>query len=59
MNVRLGFIAGMGAGLLAGAAAGTMMPYGRNSMKTQVGKTLQKLGVAVDRAVDNVISDMR
>lgn len=59
MNLRFGFIAGMGAGLLAGAAAGAMMPYGRNSMRTQVGKSLHKLGVAVDRAVDNVISEMK
>ena len=59
MNLRLGFIAGMGAGLLAGAAAGAVMPYGRNSMKTEVGKSLQKFGVAIDRAVDNMISNMR
>lgn len=49
----------MGAGLIAGAAAGAMMPYGKDPMKTQVGKSIRKLGIAVDRAVDNIISDMK
>ena len=50
---------GMSAGLLAGAAMGMMSPYGRDPMKTQVGKSIHKLGIAVDHAVDNIISDMR
>ena len=29
------------------------------SMKTQVGKSIHKLGVAVDHAVDNIVSDLR
>ena len=58
MKMCTGFWVGMGAGLLVGAAAGMMMPNGRNSMKTQVGKSIHKLGVAVDHAVDNIISDM-
>ena len=44
---------------LAGAAMGMMMPCGRQSMKTQVGKSIHKLGVAVDHAVDNIVSEMR
>lgn len=48
-----------GAGLLTGAAMGMMSPYGRDPMKTQVGKSIQKLGIAVDHAVDNIITDMR
>jgi hypothetical protein len=49
----------MSAGLMAGAALGTMTSCGKRSMKTQVGKSIHKLGVAVDHAVDNIISDMR
>ena len=59
MNKTVGFLAGMGADLIAGAAAGAMMPYGKDPMKTQVGKSIRKLGIAVDRAVDNIISDMK
>ncbi len=33
-----GFWVGMSAGLLAGAAVGMMSPYGRDPMKTQVGR---------------------
>ena len=53
------FWVGMGAGVMAGAALGMMMPCGRQSMKTQVGKSIHKLGVAVDNAVDNIVSEMR
>ena len=42
-----------------GAAVGMMMPYGRDPMKTQVGKSIHKLGVAVDHAVDSIVSEMR
>ncbi|MCQ2448349.1 MAG: hypothetical protein MJ073_05490 [Oscillibacter sp.] len=59
MKLCTGFWIGMGAGLMIGAGMGMMMPYGKNSMKTQVGKSIHKLGVAVDHAVDNIISDMR
>ena len=48
-----GFWVGMSAGLLAGAAMGMMSPYGRDPMKTQVGKSIRKLGIAVDNAVEN------
>ena len=49
----------MGAGLVTGAALGMMTPYGKDSMKTQVGKSIHKLGVAVDHAVDSIVSEMR
>ena len=59
MKMCTGFWVGMGAGVMAGAALGMMMPCGRQSMKTQVGKSIHKLGVAVDNAVDNIVSGMR
>ena len=59
MNRNTGFWVGMGAGMMAGAALGMMLPCGRDSMKTQVGKSIHKLGVAVDHAVDNIVSEMR
>ena len=59
MKINTGFLVGMGAGMMAGATLGMMMPYGKQSMKTQVGKSIQKLGVAVDHAVDNIVSEMR
>ena len=54
-----GFWVGMRAGLLAGDEMGMMSPYGRDPMKTQVGKSIRKLGIAVDNAVDNIVSDLR
>ena len=59
MKISTGFWVGMSAGLMAGAAMGMMAPCGRQSMKTQVGKSIHKLGVAVDNAVDNIVSEMR
>lgn len=59
MKMCTGFWVGMGAGVVTGAALGMMMPCGRQSMKTQVGKSIHKLGVAVDNAVDNIVSEMR
>ena len=59
MKLSTGFWVGMSAGLMAGAAMGMMAPCGRQSMKTQVGKSIQKLGIALDHAVDNIVSDMR
>ena len=59
MKMSTGFFIGMGAGLMAGAMAGMMLPYGRDPMKTQVGKSIHKLGVAIDHAVDNIVSQMR
>ena len=59
MRLCTGFWVGMGAGIMAGAAVGMMLPYGRDPMKTQVGKSIHKLGVAVDHAVDSIVSEMR
>ena len=59
MKLSTGFWVGMSAGLMAGAAMGMMAPCGRQSMKSQVGKSIHKLGVAVDHAVDNIVSDLR
>ena len=60
MKMCAGFWFGVGAGMVAGAAVGMMMPCGKqSSMKTPVGKSIHKLGVAVDQAVDNIISEMR
>ena len=59
MRSCTGFWVGMSAGLMAGAAVGMMMTCGRDSMKTQVGKSIHKLGVAVDHTVDNLVSNMR
>ena len=46
MKMCIGFWAGMGAGIVAGAVAGMLLPCGRDPMKTQVGKSIHKLGVA-------------
>ena len=59
MKMCTGFWVGMSAGMMTGAALGMMMPCGRQSMKTNVGKSIHKLGVAVDNAVDNIVSEMR
>ena len=45
--------------MAAGALLGMMMPCGKTTMKTQVGKSIQKLGAAVDHTVDNLVSNMR
>ena len=58
MKTSTGFWVGIGAGMAAGAAVGMMMPGGRQSMKTQVGKSSHKLGVGVDGAVDNIASEL-
>lgn len=54
-----GFWFGMGAGMVAGMTIGMLLPMGRMSMKTQVGKRIQKMGVAVDHTVDNFITNLR
>ena len=59
MKLCAGFWFGMSAGLVAGAVAGMLMPCGKDPMKTQVGKRIQKVGVAVDHTVDNLISNLR
>ncbi len=57
MRMSTGFWVGIGAGLMAGAAVGMTVPDGRDPMKTQVGKSIHKLGVAVDHAVDSIVSE--
>ena len=59
MKSDTGFWFGMGAGMMAGMTLGMMVPVGRRSMKTQVGKRIQKMGVAVDHTVDNIMSNLR
>ncbi len=59
MKMCAGFWLGMGAGMMAGAALGMVASANRDPMKTQVGKSIQKLGLAVDHAVDNIVSEMR
>lgn len=59
MKNDTGFWFGMGAGMMAGMALGMMVCTGRRSMKTEVGKRIQKMGVAVDHTVDNLISNLR
>ena len=58
MKLCTGFWVGMCAGLMAGAAMGMMTPREKKSMKTQVGKSIHKLGVALDNAVDSIVSEM-
>lgn len=59
MNGMSGFYIGMGAGLMVGMAAGLMVGARRDAMKTPVGRSIQKLGLAVDQAVDNIMAEMR
>ena len=59
MKMSTGFWVGMSAGLMTGAVVRMMAPCGKDPMKTQVGKSIHKLGVAVDHAVDNIVSEMR
>ena len=59
MRMCTGFWVGIGAGLMAGAAVGMMMPYGREPKKPQEGKSIHKQGVAVHHAVDSIDSEKR
>ena len=45
-------------GMMAGVTLGLMMPMGHRP-KTEVGKRIQKMGVAVDHTVDNIMSNLR
>ena len=58
MKMCTGFWVGMSAGLMAGAAVGMMMPCGRDSMKTQVGRSIHKLGVAVYQDMDKIVYEI-
>lgn len=59
MKKSTGFWMGMSAGMVAGAAAACMLPSPQKRMKTPVGRSIQKMGSTVDRAVDNICSDLR
>ena len=59
IRCRTGFLCGMGAGLAAGMVAGSVLSCGKRSMKTQLGRKIQKLGVAVDHALDSMKTDLR
>ncbi|MEG2175678.1 MAG: YtxH domain-containing protein [Oscillibacter sp.] len=58
MKLCTGFWVGMGTGVVLGAAVGMMNPSGKQTMKTQVGRSIEKLGHAVDHAVDNIVSEL-
>ena len=58
MHTNAGFWVGMGAGVAAGAVLGMMTASNRHSMKPQVGKSLHKLGVAMDEAVHSIVSEL-
>lgn len=57
MKKSTGFLMGIGTGLMAGAAAALMLPE-RSHMNTAVGRGIQKMGTAVDHAVDNVVREV-
>jgi hypothetical protein len=59
MKTDTGFWIGMGAGLVVGMMVGKTLCHDKCPMKTQVGRGIEKLGVAVDRKVDSVISNLR
>ena len=59
MKNNADFLYGMCAGLVVGTAVEMMIPSGRSSMKTQAGKNIQKLGIAVDHTVSHLISNLR
>ena len=58
MKKLTGFWFGMGAGTAAGMILGMLVPMGRRSMKTGVGKRIQRVGVAVDHTVDQLLSNL-
>jgi len=58
MKMSTGFWFGMGAGMMAGVTMGLMAPTGKRSMKTEVGKRIQQMGVAVDHTVDHLMSNL-
>ena len=50
---------GMGAGLAAGTMLGKMLPVGRTPLRTKMGKRIQKMGIAVDHTMDDILSNLR
>ena len=60
MKKSTGFFLGIGAGMAAGAVAGMMAPQSsRLTVKKQMDQGIQKLGTAVDQAVDSMTGNMR
>jgi len=53
------FWCGMGAGLVVGAVIGMAVCSQRSSMKTCVGRTMQRMGTAMDNAADELKHAMR
>ena len=50
---------GVGVGLAAGTMAGMLLPVGRTPMRTKMGKRIQKMGIAVDHTMDDLLSNLR
>lgn len=50
---------GMGAGFAAGTVLGLMLPVGRTPMRTKMGKRIQRMGIAVDHTMDDLLSNLR
>ncbi len=48
------YLCGMGAGLLVGAMVGAVIFTQPEARKTAVGKAMQRVGSAVDQAVESV-----
>ncbi|MCI8572890.1 MAG: hypothetical protein HFF89_00510 [Oscillibacter sp.] len=59
MKKSTSMLLGIGAGIAAGAAAGTMMLSNKDSMKAQAGRKIHQMGVAVERAADHAASELR
>ena len=53
------FLRGIGAGAVAGAVAGAMFMSRQGSMRTDVGKAMQRMGNAMDAAWYDVKRAMR
>lgn len=53
------FLRGIGAGAVAGAAIGAVMVAKRGSMRTGVGRAMQKAGAAMDSALFDMQHMMR
>ena len=51
------FWRGVGVGMVTGVVVGVMMPPHPKARKTAVGKAMQRMGYAMDSAIDTV-SDM-
>ena len=58
MKKGTGFWFGMGAGVMAGRTVGMIGTRGQRPMTTQEGQRIQKMGVAVDHTLDNLMSDL-